>query len=100
MASESAVTLVGKTALVTGAARRVGAAIARALHAKGANLVLHYRHSSTEAAQLAAELSAVRPGSVATARAELVDTAAVRELAAQAVAAFGRLDVLVNNASS
>ena len=86
--------------LVTGAARRVGAAIARSLHAAGADVMLHYRSSAAEAARLAAELEALRPGSAATAQADLLDAAAMAALVAATVARFGRLDALVNNASS
>ena len=92
--------LAGKTALVTGAARRVGAAISRALHSDGANLVLHYRSSADEAAALAHDLNGARPGSATLAQCDLLDCAAVTELAATAAAAFGGLDILVNNASS
>jgi len=86
--------------LVTGAARRVGAAIARTLHAAGANTQLHYRASVGEAEQLAAELNALRPGSAACAAADLSDSAALVQLVATTIARFGRLDALVNNASS
>ena len=92
--------LEGKTALVTGAARRVGAAIARRLHAAGANVVLHYRDSATDADALAAELNAARPKSAATVKAELLAPIAPRALIAAAVDGFGRLDLLVNNASA
>ncbi len=92
--------LQGKTALVTGGARRVGAAIARRLHAAGANLVLHYRDSAADADKLAAELNAVRAKSAATVKAELLAPIAPRALVAAALEGFGRLDLLVNNASS
>jgi|SRR6185312_12139393 len=92
--------LGGKAALVTGAARRVGAAIAHALHAAGANVVLHYRSSADEAADLAKDLNSVRPGSVSLAQCDLLDSTAVKELAHTAATAFGCLDILVNNASS
>ena len=86
--------------LVSGAARRVGAAIARSLHAAGASTLLHYRESATEAAALAEELNALRPGSAACAQADLRDTAASARLVEAAVERYGRLDALVNNASS
>ena len=86
--------------LVTGAARRVGAAIARELHAHGACLALHYRRSHAEAEQLAAQLDAVRAGSTAIFSADLLDTAALPRLVDAVLARFGRLDGLVNNASS
>jgi pteridine reductase len=92
--------LAGKAALVTGAARRVGAAMARALHAAGASVVLHYRSSAEEAATLAQDLNGTRPGSATLAACDLLDGAAVKELAHTAAAAFGGLDILVNNASS
>ena len=86
--------------LVTGAARRVGAAIARAVHARGACLALHYRRSRDEAEQLAEQLNAARPRSAATFAADLLDTAALPRLVNEVLARFGRLDGLVNNASS
>jgi len=92
--------LAGKSALVTGAARRVGAEIARTLHAAGANVVLHYRSSSEEASALAQALNEARPDSVTLAQCDLLDSAALSELADTAATAFGGLDVLVNNASS
>ncbi len=90
----------GKVVLVTGGAKRVGAAISRRLHAAGANLVLHYRSSAREALDLRDELDALRPGSAAACQADLLDLAALRSLVDQAVERFGRLDALVNNASS
>jgi pteridine reductase len=92
--------LQGKAALVTGGARRVGAAIARRLHAAGANVLLHYRDSAADADQLAAELNALREKSAATVKAELLAPIAPRALLAAALEHFGRLDVLVNNAST
>jgi pteridine reductase len=92
--------LAGKAALVTGAARRVGAAIARALHAAGASLVLHYRSSGEEAAALERELNGLRPGSATLAQCDLLDSGAVKDLARIAATAFAGLDILVNNASS
>jgi len=92
--------LAGKTALVTGGARRVGAAIARRLHAAGAAVLLHYRDSESDAAKLEAELNAARPKSAARVKAELLAPIAPRALVAAARDAFGGLDILVNNASS
>ena len=88
------------TILITGAARRVGAAIARSLHAAGANVALHYRSSHNEAGQLAAALNALRPDSALAIAADLGDSAALQTLVAEVVKQFGRLDGLVNNASS
>jgi pteridine reductase len=92
--------LAGKTALITGAARRVGAAIARTLHAAGASVVLHYHSSAEEAAALGRELNELRPRSATLAPCDLLAGEAVMDLAHQAVGAFGGLDILVNNASS
>ena len=93
-------TLQGKTALVTGAARRIGAAIARRLHAAGANVVLHYRGAEAEAAALEAELNAARAGSAAKVKADLLAPIAPKALVGATLERFGRLDVLVNNAST
>lgn len=87
-------------ALVTGSARRLGAAIARALHAAGYDLALHCRHSRGEMEALAAELERVRPGSTFVQQAELADFDRLPELIAHTIGRFGRLDALVNNASS
>ncbi|MBV8341112.1 MAG: SDR family NAD(P)-dependent oxidoreductase, partial [Gammaproteobacteria bacterium] len=92
--------LAGKTALVTGAARRVGATIARTLHTAGANVMLHYRSSSDDAAGLAAHLNQERAGSAATAECDLLRVAELPGLVAETVRAFGGLDILVNNAST
>ncbi len=92
--------LEGRTVLITGAARRIGAELARTLHGAGANVVLHYRSSEREAGALAQSLNAVRAGSAVTAQADLLQTERLASLVAAAVAAFGRLDILVNNASS
>ena len=90
----------GKVALVTGGARRVGAAIARQLHGAGASVLLHYRDSEADAARLEAELNAARPKSAAKVKAELLAPVAPRALVSAALDSFGRLDILVNNASS
>lgn len=85
--------------LITGAAKRIGAACVRLLHAEGHNIVVHY-HSSNEAANaLAAELNANRPGSVVTLQADLLNLEQLENLAEQAQAVWGGLDVLINNAS-
>jgi pteridine reductase len=92
--------LAGKVALVTGGGRRVGAAIARRLHAAGANVLLHYRDSEADATRLAGELNATRPKSAAKVKAELLAPIAPRALVSAALESFGRLDLLVNNAST
>jgi pteridine reductase len=90
----------GKVILVTGGARRVGVATCRRLHSQGASLVVHYRASESEARALEAELDQVRPGSVALVQADLLETANLPRLIDETVSHFGRLDALVNNASS
>ncbi len=87
-------------ALITGAARRLGATIARTLHAGGYDLALHYRDSATEMEALAAELEARRGGSVLTLQADLAEFDRIPELVARTVGRYGRLDALVNNAST
>jgi pteridine reductase len=90
----------GKVVLITGGAKRVGAATARLLHAAGANLMIHFRSSATDARALQEELNAGRSDSVALIQADLLDVAGLPSLVNKTVATFGRLDVLVNNASS
>ena len=90
----------GKTVLVTGAAKRVGSAIARELHAAGANVMLHYRSDVAGAEALVAEFNALRPASAACLQADLLDIESLPRLIAATVARFERLDALVNNASS
>ena len=92
--------LAGQAVLVTGASRRVGAVIAEALHAAGARVAIHYRSSQSDADALVARLNAERAGSARAFRADLADTAACDTLVTEVVRAFGRLDVLVNNAST
>lgn len=86
--------------LVTGAAKRVGAAVARSVHAAGWNVVIHYRASGGDARALEKELNRARPDSAASLRANLLDLRALEKLAGEAHARWGRLDALVNNASS
>jgi pteridine reductase len=92
--------LAGQGVLVTGAARRVGAVIAAAFHAAGARVAIHYRSSAAEADALVGRLNGVRADSARAFRADLADAAACDTLVAEVVRAFGRLDVLVNNAST
>lgn len=89
-----------KVALITGSARRIGAGIARRLHAAGYAVALHAHTSQAELHALAQELDAMRAGSTLTLQADLRDTAQLPDLVAQCVARFGRLDALVNNASN
>ena len=86
--------------LITGGAKRVGAAICRRLHAAGAGLMLHYRTSAGEARLLQAELNGVRADSVALIQADLLDLNKLPAMVEQTVHRFGRLDAIVNNASS
>jgi pteridine reductase len=92
--------LAGRCVLITGGAKRLGAATARRMHGAGASIVVHYHRSAAEARALVAELEAVRPGSAHAVCADLLDIAALPGLVAAAVQRFGRLDVLVNNAST
>ena len=87
-------------ALVTGAARRIGASIARRLHEDGYDLALHYRSSTGEIEALAAEFEATRPGSAFVMQADLGEFDRIPELVAHTIGRFGRLDALVNNASN
>jgi pteridine reductase len=91
--------LAGKVALVTGSARRIGASIARILHANGMNIVLHYNSSEEEANKLCAEFNQTRDNSAITIRAGLQEAESEKSLIDRAIQAWGRLDLLVNNAS-
>jgi pteridine reductase len=97
--SETLETAPRRVVLVTGAAKRIGARIARALHAAGCDLALHYRGSRPEMDALSAELDSHRPGSVLVLQADLAQFDRLPELVAKTVGRFGRLDGLVNNAS-
>jgi len=92
--------LGGQWALVTGAAKRIGAAIARGLHAAGANVAIHYFSSAAEADALVAELNALRSGSALAVCADLKDTRTIEPMVQSILAQTGRLDILINNASS
>lgn len=93
-------TLAGKAFLITGAARRVGAATARLLHAAGANVLVHHRGHADLARTLCDSLNAPRSGSAHLMALDLADTQALPSLVSMALARFGRLDGLVNNASA
>jgi len=99
-ASTASRTLHGKVALITGAAQRIGAQVARLLHADGVDLVLHYRSSVDAAQALADELNGARAESVRLVQAELLDADAPGLLMGAVQAFRARLDILVNNASS
>ncbi len=89
-----------KVVLITGGAKRVGAAICRELHAHGAKLMVHYKTSVNEARALQAELNLVRANSVAIIQGDLHNMAALPNLVNETVKHFGKLDVLINNAST
>jgi pteridine reductase len=91
---------VQKIALITGATRRIGAAIAKRLHASGLDLILHYRDSVDAAEQLATEFNRERAGSAHLLRADFENPANVEEFASAVRSLTERLDVLVNNAST
>ena len=93
-------TLADRTALITGAARRIGAEIARRLHAAGANVAIHYHASCADAAGLRDDLNAIRSGSAKTFQADLANVAELEPLVSRVAGWTGGLDVLVNNASS
>ena len=93
-------TSTNKVVLITGGAKRVGAAICRKLHAEGFHLMIHYRSSIKEARALQAELNLQRASSVAIIQGDLLNTAGLPNLVAETVNHFGRLDVLINNAST
>lgn len=86
--------------LVTGAAHRIGAEIAREFHSHGFRVLIHYRGSKESAVKLASDLNESRPDSADTIQASLTDADEVSTLASRSLSAFGRMDVLVNNASA
>ena len=92
--------LEGKTALITGAANRLGAQIARTLHQNGANLIIHYRESAADARTLEQQLNTLRVDSASCLQADLSDLEAITTLSHQAVQLYDGLDFLINNASS
>jgi pteridine reductase len=90
----------GKTILVTGGAKRVGAAIVRRLHAAGANVAIHFRSSAYEAFALRGELNDLRENSAISVQADLLESSTLPRMVKEVVQHFGQLDALVNNASS
>ena len=92
--------LTDKVALITGGAQRVGAMTARVLHTAGANLILHYRHSRQSALDLQAELNTQRENSVVLIQADLLETIKLKSIINKGMEQWGRLDILVNNAST
>ena len=92
--------LAGKTALVTGAANRIGAQIVRTLHQNGANLIIHYHDSVSNAELLEQQFNVLRPDSAASVKAEFSNLDEITDLAHEASGVFDGLDILINNASS
>lgn len=86
--------------LVTGAARRIGAALVRGFHAEGASVAIHYHRSAHDAEVLCEELNALRRDSAITVGADLMDAAAMPRIVERVTSTFGRLTVLINNAST
>lgn len=89
-----------RVAIVTGGARRIGAVTVKALHARGLNVLIHCRNSRAQADDLAAWLNSQRAESAVVIKADLGDEAAPSAVVGAALSAFGRVDMLVNNASS
>jgi len=100
MTANERTSLSGHAVLITGGARRVGAEIARTFHGAGADILIHYRSSSSAAVALAGELNQSRPGSAVICAANLQSPDTPGKLLAAAHEHFGRLDVLINNAST
>ncbi len=92
--------LKGKVALVTGSGRRIGAVTVKALHQAGATVVVHYRNSAIDAEKLCAELNQIREGSCFLQQADLLEVASFPEMIKSILQKTGRLDILINNASS
>lgn len=89
-----------KTVLITGGARRIGNVIAHTLHDSGYNIMVHYRSSSNDADKLIKELNATRPNSAASVQGDLLDINCIPGIVETTIETFGRLDVLINNAST
>ena len=92
--------MLNQTALITGAAKRIGAEISRMLHAEGMNIAIHYRSSEDEAQALCNELNALRMDSAIILQADLHNTGELESLVKKTVDYWGSLNVLINNAST
>lgn len=91
--------LDSKVVMITGGARRIGAAVAECLHHAGMNIVLHYNASEEEASSLVTKMNQIRPNSAITLQGDLLQSEIDKSLIDKAYENWGRLDVLVNNAS-
>ena len=89
-----------KIALVTGGAKRIGQAICRLLHESGIDLMIHYRYSVDEAKKLQEDLNKIRNDSASIIQADLADINILPNLIEKTIKIYGRLDILINNASS
>ncbi len=97
---DNTASLTDKVALITGGAHRIGAALARGLHRQGMNVVIHYHSSRGAALALQHELNRQRENSVVLIQADLTETGKISAIIKQAREAWGRLDTLINNAST
>ena len=98
--SDTSPTLAGRWALITGAGKRIGAWVARRIADHGGSVAIHYRGSADAADALAAELNAARAGAAITLQADLLATESLGGLVDQVIDHAGRLDILINNAST
>lgn len=89
-----------KVAVITGAAKRIGAVIAKTLHQQGMNIVIHYHHSQEAAQKLSDELNQIRPHSAALVKGNIAEVSACQAIIAKATDVWGHIDALINNASS
>ena len=92
--------LSGQVVLVTGAAKRIGAALVRGFHDEGAKVAIHYHHSAEDAEAVRDQLNLIRPNSAIAIGADLVCVEILPRIIDEVIQAFGRLDVLINNAST
>jgi pteridine reductase len=100
MASTDAANLTDRVVLVTGAAKRIGAALVRGFHARGARVAIHCHRSIEDARSLQQQLNAERADSAIVVSGDLLDLQALAAVVNATIKAFGRMDVLINNAST
>jgi pteridine reductase len=89
-----------QVAIITGGAKRVGAAISRRLHKANIDIIIHYRNSDTEANSLQEQLNKIRKGSASIIQADLLDPNSYSLIINEAIKVYGQLNFLINNASS